>query len=75
MMKIGVVGWSRSHFDHDLAEKLLAAALDTLTANVTDRASVEIVSGLTNIGIPKLAYAIADRHQAAVPHHESDGRD
>jgi hypothetical protein len=60
-MQIGVVGYSRSNFDHLLAEKLLTDAVDRLTAHLPDRSSVTIVSGLTSMGIPKLAYELADR--------------
>lgn len=60
-MKIGVVGYSSSRFDHDVAEQLLASAFDILTASVTDSADIEIISGLTNVGIPKIAYELADQ--------------
>lgn len=57
-MRIGVVGFSRRHFDHHLARKLLAQSISKLVQDF-DNKEVEIVSGLTNAGIPKLAYEIA----------------
>jgi hypothetical protein len=54
MYRIGVVGFSRSQFDHAAARTELAAALDALR---TPGASV--VSGLTNQGVPRIAYELA----------------
>jgi hypothetical protein len=56
MFSIGVVGYSAMKFDEELAILLLARGLDVLTEGQTD---VEIVSGLTNIGIPAIVYQIA----------------
>lgn len=56
MFRIGVVGFSRSQFDHDAARRALAAGLDRLAAGRDDCA---VVSGLTNQGVPKLAYELA----------------
>jgi len=59
--KIGVVGYSRNNFDHDEARKKLEALLLPLVAD-RDPGSIEIVSGFTNTGIPRIAYLIADDH-------------
>jgi len=60
-MKIGVVG----HSSHDIDEKLGSKLLDQLISRIvslnTMSEDVEIVTGLTNIGVPKLAYKIADK--------------
>lgn len=58
--RVGVVGFSRPHFDHDAARELLAAALDEMLArHDVAPGSAELVSGLTNMGVPKLAYELA----------------
>lgn len=59
-MKIGIVGFSRRHFDHHLARQLLEKSILKLAQGVNAK-DVEIVSGLTNAGVPKLAYEIAQR--------------
>ena len=56
MFSIGVVGYSAMKFDEDMAILLLAQGLDLLTKG---HEKVEIVSGLTDLGIPSLAYHIA----------------
>lgn len=56
--RIGVVGFSRSQFDHDAARVCLASSLDHMIALTAGR-PLEIVSGLTNQGVPKLAYELA----------------
>ena len=58
-MKIGVVGFSRNQFDKKAAEKQLRNHINEL---ILDRKNdqVEIVSGYTNTGVPKIAYQIAD---------------
>jgi len=63
-LKIGVVGYSRSNIDEQLARNLLQACFKKfiLQASV-GRLQVEIVSGLTNAGIPKVAYEIAAQWQ------------
>ncbi len=53
-MKIGVVGYSAKKFDNRLAEKLIIEGLDKFKAKEGD----ELVSGLTDLGIPGLAYRI-----------------
>jgi len=52
--KIGIVGYSAMKFDEDLAKKLINEGLDNVDAKEGD----ELVSGLTDLGIPGLAYRI-----------------
>lgn len=60
--RIGVVGYSSKYFDKKKARSLLEKGIKAaLKHNIKDEA-VEIVSGLTNIGIPALAYTIACEH-------------
>ena len=56
MLSIGVVGYSTNGFDEDKAILLLSYAFDMFTKG---RSDVEVVSGLTDLGIPSLAYVIA----------------
>lgn len=56
--RVGVVGFSRSQFDHDAARLALASSLDHMAMLASGRV-VEVVSGLTNQGVPKLAYELA----------------
>ena len=56
--RIGVVGFSRSQFDHEAARLALERSLDPMIALAADRV-VELVSGLTNQGVPRLAYELA----------------
>lgn len=58
-MKIGVVGFSAQAFNETLARVKLTESVKTLKTG-----PIEIVSGLTNIGVPKLAYALARRLNA-----------
>ena len=54
-MKIGVIGYSAQKFDEEQGKKLILRGLSDLGVQGYDI----IVSGLTNLGIPKLAYEIA----------------
>lgn len=58
-LKIGVVGYSGKAFDKDAARELLELGIEMVLADHRDASTVEIVSGLTNVGVPALAYAIA----------------
>ena len=60
-MRIGVVGYSHEYFDHDIAYQLLVEAFDQIITDYS-ATTIEIVSGLTNSGVPKLAYEIAQKH-------------
>lgn len=58
-MKIGVVGFSRSQFDKKMAILKLRNILEKLTIGKPP-ASIEIISGYTNMGVPRIAYRLAD---------------
>lgn len=58
-MKIGIVGFSAPHFDKETARILLETKLQEIISGL-DRNKIEIVSGYTNTGVPKIAYKIAD---------------
>ena len=58
MYNIGVVGYSGAKFDEKIANALLAIAFDIAGEDKEDCA---IVSGLTDIGIPALAYRMAKK--------------
>jgi hypothetical protein len=59
-IRIGVVGFSRSQFDHDEARAALRACLDEVLARAgISPCDAELVSGLTNQGVPRLAYELA----------------
>ena len=70
--KIGVVGFSRNKFDKEDARLKFRACLDRAIESLIQRSGlareeildrIEIVSGYTNMGVPKLAYEIADQLQ------------
>ncbi len=56
-MKIGIIGYSAKKFDKKLAEKLIIEGLNKFKAKEGD----ELVSGLTDLGIPGLAYRIGKK--------------
>jgi hypothetical protein len=56
-MRVGVVGYSGQKFDHTLGRKLIRQAFDLLAR----KDDIEMVSGLTNVGIPAIAYEEATR--------------
>ena len=59
-LRIGVVGFSRPHFDHSVASTLIAKGIQhILQEHNVQPIECELVSGLTNVGIPKLAYEYA----------------
>ena len=59
-MKIGVVGYSKNNLDMDAARRILIHSFHQLIEKNKHHESIEIVSGLTNIGIPSIAYHVAD---------------
>jgi len=61
LMKIGIVGHSSDKIDEELGSKLLDQMISKVASVNTISADIEIVTGLTNIGVPKLAYKIADK--------------
>ncbi|MDC3379244.1 hypothetical protein OAX78_03075 [Planctomycetota bacterium] len=59
-IRIGVVGFSRKHFDQATATRELRSILQELLATLLEpHPDVEIVSGLTNQGVPRIAYQLA----------------
>lgn len=61
MKNIGVVGYSNDKvFNQDIAKALLAIALDIVEADIKAD-EYALVSGLTNMGVPKLAYELAEK--------------
>ena len=60
MLNIGVVGYSGAKFDEIIAKALMEIALDTVEANHKDK-DYMLVSGLTDMGIPAIAYRSADK--------------
>ncbi len=58
-LKIGVVGYSGQAFDMDAARELLELGIEMVLYDHQGAESIEIVSGLTNVGVPALAYQIA----------------
>ena len=58
-MRIGVIGYSSQNFNKKKARLLLREAFDILTAEYGNDNTV--VSGLTDLGIPALAYREAQR--------------
>lgn len=57
MMRIGIVGYSAQLFDRDDAERLLRETINEVCHS--NQNEITIVSGLTNLGIPAVAYKIA----------------
>jgi len=63
ILYIGVVGYSNQQFDEAEAREILEEAFDDIEEEYVDNGDYEdiiIVSGLTSLGIPKIAYEIAD---------------
>lgn len=60
---VGVVGYSNQDFDETEATIILEEAFDDIETEYVDNGdfeSIVVVSGLTNIGIPSIAYQVAD---------------
>ena len=58
-MRVGVVGYSAQKFDIEKAKKIIKEVFDQLVARYGD--NITIVSGLTAMGIPLLAYEEAKK--------------
>ena len=58
-VKIGVVGFSRNQFDKKAAILQLRNHLEYFIEKYPDH-EISVVSGYTNMGVPRLAYQIAD---------------
>ncbi|WP_420572601.1 hypothetical protein [Kordia sp.] len=59
VIKYGIVGFSRNQFDKKAARVILLNEFQRLKEKHTNE-TVEIVSGYTNAGVPKIAYELAD---------------
>ncbi|NEO31994.1 MAG: hypothetical protein F6K36_16470 [Symploca sp. SIO3C6] len=59
-MRIGVVGYSKQIFEADIAQSLIQQAFDAIAMKKNIEV-IEVVSGLTQLGIPALAYQEAVR--------------
>ena len=60
---IGVVGYSGQKFDEAEAREIIEEAFDDIEDEYIEKGDYEeitVVSGLTNLGIPKIAYEVAD---------------
>ena len=60
MIKIGVVGYSGGKFDEKIAKALMAIAFNIVEENHPDK-DYMVVSGLTDLGIPSIAYNMAKK--------------
>lgn len=58
-LKIGIVGFSREQFDKKAAKEILTKVFRELQDKHPHK-EIEIVSGYTNSGVPKIAYELAD---------------
>jgi hypothetical protein len=59
-LRLGVVGFSSKNFDQVTAKKYVKEGIEKiLTAEGVAPDEVELVSGLTNMGVPKLSYELA----------------
>jgi hypothetical protein len=64
-MRVGIVGYSEQKFDIEKASKLLEECFQEHVI-LNDFNEIRfIVSGLTNIGVPKISYEFAQKHYIA----------
>jgi len=61
VVRYGVVGYSRENFDKNSAHQILDKIFTDII-NIHRHETIEIVSGYTNSGIPKIAYELAEKH-------------
>ena len=59
-IKYGVVGFSRNQFDKKAATLILDNLFQKITEKHPDK-RIEIVSGYTNSGVPKIAYELSEK--------------
>jgi hypothetical protein len=59
VIKYGVVGFSRNQFDKKTAREILREEFQSIHEKYP-KTTIEIVSGYTNSGVPKIAYQLAD---------------
>lgn len=66
ILRVGIVGYSAQKFDEEQAMRLIYRGMEKIVKNVVQNKdkeiSIEIVSGLTDLGIPALAYKFAKQH-------------
>jgi hypothetical protein len=60
-INVGIVGYSATSFNEAKAEEVLNRVYSWLLDNYSEDYKIRIVSGLTNIGVPKIAYALAKK--------------
>jgi hypothetical protein len=72
-LRVGVVGYSATDFDEARGEALVREALDEATAG--HDGPVAVVSGLTRLGVPGIAYDVAEERDAdpEAPAHRTVG--
>ncbi len=58
-LSIGVMGFSKQKFNTDLAFRNLSQSLELIGQLASPAIPIEVVSGLTYLGIPGMAYDIA----------------
>ena len=58
-LRVGVVGYSDKKFDEAIAKALLLIGFKVSGAEDKDADKVVVISGLTDLGIPSIAYKIA----------------
>ena len=61
ILKIGVVGFSSNQFDKQKAYQILTDVFRELQQKHPNK-EIEIVSGYTNSGVPKIAYELAEKY-------------
>ncbi len=59
-IKYGIVGFSRNQFDKQTAFQILNELFSKIKEKHPDK-TIEIVSGYTNAGVPKIAYELSDK--------------
>jgi len=59
-IKYGIVGFSRNQFDKKTATRILNDLFEKIKAKHPNK-EIEIVSGYTNSGVPKIAYELSDK--------------
>lgn len=59
-IKYGIVGFSRNQFDKKEAYQILNTEFQKIKEKHPDKI-IEIVSGYTNSGVPKIAYELSDK--------------
>ncbi len=60
-IKYGIVGFSRNQFDKTEAKRILNDIFQKIHTEYSDK-NVEIISGYTNSGVPKIAYELANQY-------------